>query len=187
RKLTDLDERPSDLQVTVDAAGSVLLLVALQDAIDVYTVRPTPPGEPGLPVPGRRVAVAADGEAFVGGVFGNLPEAEGRKGGLAVLVAGWSAAGLQPRWVGLRGGTLTDLPSLPWSESDRLLALLPDGLRAPGVVVRVDGGAPVYRSGSSMVGLPGGSGGDWGLWRNRDGRAVLRRVHAGGPVSATEL
>ena len=187
RKLTALDARPRDVEVTVDAAGSVHLLVALPDAVDVYTVRSTAPGEPGLPVPGRRVARAAEGATILGGAFGELPEADGRKGGLAVLVASRGEAGLTSRWVGLRGGDLVDLPALPWGEGDRLLSLLPSGMDAPGVALRVGGGKPVFRSSSGTVPLPGGSGGDWALWRGPDGAAMVRRVHAQGPVSVTRL
>jgi hypothetical protein len=187
RKLTALDRRPADLEVTVDAAGSVHLLVALEQAVDVYTVRATPPGEPDLPVPGRRVATAGPDRVVVGGTFGDLPEAEGRKGGLAVLVATRGESGLVSRWVGLRGGDLAELPALPWGPDDRLLALLPAGMDAPGVALRVGGGKPAFRSAVGTVPLPGGSGGDWSLWRTPDGAAAVRRVHAKGPVSITRL
>lgn len=188
RKLTALDTRPADLDVTVDAGGSLHLLVALPTAVDVYTVRPSPLGEPGLPVPGRRVAAAADGERVLGGAFGELPEGEGHKGGLAVLVASTGPdAALRSRWVGLRGGELAALPALPWGEGDRLLSLLPGGMAAPGVALRLGGGGPVFRSPAGTTPLPGGSGGDWSLWRAADGTPLLRRVHAGGPVAVTRL
>lgn len=187
RKLTALDTRPRDLEVTVDSAGSVHMLLALPGAVDIYTVRSTPMGESGLPVPGRRVATAGAAETVLAGAFGELPEGDGHKGGLAVLVASEGDAGLVSRWVGLRGAELADLPSLPWGEGDRLLALLPGGMAAPGVALRVGGGKPVFRSSSGTVPLPGGSGGDWSLWRAADGAAVVRRVHAKGPVSVTRL
>jgi len=187
RKLTALEARPSDLEVTVDAAGSVHLLLARPDAIDVYTVRSQPLSEPGLPVAGRRVAEARPGETVLAGGFGIVPEGEGRKGGLAVLVAASTEAGLASRWVGLRGGELVDLAVLPWAPDDRLLALLPAGMEAPGVALRSGGGKPVYRTASGTVTLPGGSGGDWSLWRTDDGTAILRRVDSRGPVSVSVL
>jgi len=187
RKLTALDARPSDLEVTVDAAGSVHLLLSRPDAVDVYTVRSEPLSETGLPVPGRRVAEARPGESVLGGSFGIVPEGEGRKGGLAVLVAASTEAGLASRWVRLQGGELADLPVLPWAADDRLLALLPSGMDAPGVALRAGGGKPVFRTAAGTVALPGGSGGDWSLWRTDDGAALLRRVGAPGPVTVTAL
>lgn len=187
RKLTALEQRPADLDVTVDAAGSVHMLVSRVDAVDVYTVRSQAPGEPGLPVPGRRVAAARPGETVLGGTFGIVPEGEGRKGGLAVLVASSTDDGLVCRWVGLRGSEIADLPALPWSTDDRILELLPHGMDAPGVAMRLGGGKPVYRSAAGTVGLPGGTGGDWSLWRAEDGAAMVRRVDSRGPVTVSPL
>lgn len=187
RKVTDLAARPDGIDVTVDDAGSAHLIVPLDSAVDVYTIRGAAAGEPGLPVPGRRVATSAEGMAVVGAVFGALPDKGDQKGGLAILVLESGAEGLVPRWVSLRGTELGTMAALPWAAGDRLLRVLPDGWDAPGVVLRAAGGGPVYRATSGSRPLPGGSGGTWGLLRAADGTPMLRRLSKGGPVSVTRL
>lgn len=179
--------RPDQVETTVDASGAVQLLVRHAAGLDLYTLRGSSvaAASVALPLPGRRLAAAQDGLTLLSARFGVLPPSGDRPGGLAIFTLGRTSEGLQGRWLDLRGNAVAELAAVASPAAGELVEVVPNGDAAPGLLTRA-GHSLTWTEGTARQAL-GSLEGTVDVVRDSQGRAVLRRFVAGGPVRAERL
>ena len=187
RRAATFPQRPSAIATTVDDSGTVNLLVATTDAVDLYTVRNSGPAHADLPVPGRRLVRAEAGVPFVDARFGLLDRSDAEAGGLAILTTRATAGGLESQWMGLKGTPLGSAVAVAIPEGGELAELLPSSSRAVGYLFKVGPRAVRYVEGTTTVDVEDSLHGDWGLVRDAQGHPVLLRTARGGPFQSRVL
>jgi hypothetical protein len=185
RKLGRYDQRPDLVRTVVTDAGSALFLLTTDGHLDLYTVQPadTRAKQESLPVPGDRL-LSADPGAVVRDVrFTILPSTASFAGGLAMMGLFATAEGLQPRWMGLSGVPITTGSHITLPEGATVVDVSPNGLSAPGLLLRLKGGSLRYQEGGFYQDL-GRIQGDVALDRS-EGTALLRTISK--PIGAVLL
>ncbi len=169
--------RPVSVSTTVDDAGSVQLLVATEQAIDLYSIRTTADTHTDLPIPGRRVLRAEEGSQIAQAQFGLLPSSNTTAGGLSILSTAQVGAVLRSQWTSLRGATIHSVPDTPLPENGLLKDVLP-GLdhKTVGYLFKIDTRTAQYVEAEKRFTFEESLHGDWGLSRRTDGSAVLTRT-----------
>ena len=180
RRAAAFPSRPVAVATTVDDAGSVQLLVATPDAVDLYSIRNSGNTHTDLPVPGRRLVRATEGSRIVDAQFGLLASSGDQTGGLSVLSTAQSANGLVSDWVSLQGSTLYTLPNIVVPEEGILKDVLPGVTHETvGYLFKTGSRAAVYADTTGSLGFDESLHGDWGLRRRKDGTATLSRTAKG--------
>ncbi len=178
-----MSTRPRDVDTAVSDDGTAMLMVASTSGLDIYPLSEAPkPDAPALPVASRRISKADAAKELLMARFAVLPESESFAGGLAILALFKTEAGIVPTWLNLRGSVIQELPATP--VDGEVLALLPRGTSAPGLMVRKANGSSAYQEGakSKSVGtLPE----SWSLVTDSKGAPLLRTL--GAPVKDTPL
>lgn len=179
-RVSRFDERPADVQTTVDASGGIQVLVRHAAGLDLYTLsgESVSAGQV-LPVPGRRLLAAQAGAPVIDAQFGLMTQTPEHAGGLAVFVLTRSGAAVMGQWLDLRGTTVRTLDPQPLSESAELIAALP-GSEQFGILSRHSGGM-TWTQGSITQALSGPAL-SLQLVRGAAGQAVLRRLSTGTPI-----
>ena len=183
RRLARFDERPTAVRSVVDDAGTAQIAVVQGGALDLYTVRGDGGTEP-LPVPGRRLLRVGEGSRIRLATFGVRPAEGAVAGGLALMALVEGPEGWTPTWVGLQGGTPRPLAPYPVAPGQAPLALVPQGLAPPALIVSGAGGAQLWQD-ARRVELPVSLQTDWGVVAGADGAVWLRRAVREGPVAVS--
>lgn len=184
-KLSRLASRPAQVQTTVDASGSVQLLVRHSAGLDLYTLGGSSVvGGEVLPLPGRRLLAPQPDAPLLGASFGVAEQSAEHAGGLSVFTLSRAEGGLQGRWLDLQGNAVRDLAVVPEPAGD-LVGFLP-GATGVGLLTR-SGSTMRWTEGADVQALKGIAG-DVELVRDASGRAILRHLaSAGAPVVAQLL
>lgn len=177
RRAAAFKRRPVSVVTTVDDAGSVQLLVATDEAVDLYSVRTSGDAHTGLPIPGRRVLRADEGTAVVDAQFGLLPSTGDSAGGLSVLTTTQANGQLRSQWSSLRGTPLHALAATPLPENGVLKDVLPGQTpKTVGYLFKTGERAAQYVETTRSLVFEESLHGDWGLIRGSDGVARLVRT-----------
>jgi len=180
-------KRPVSIATTVDDGGAVNLLVTSADTIDIFTVRSGGADTTDLPLPGRRLVEASKAETLVDARFGLLSASEGHSGGMAALITARTEAGVESRWVSLRGGDIGRIAPQPVPEGAELVDILPADLTRVGYLFKTGTRAALYVEGEQKAPLETSLHGDWGLVRDTTGAPAMRRLVRGGPVEVRPI
>jgi hypothetical protein len=177
RRAAAFQTRPVSVATTVDDAGSVQLLVATDEAVDLYSIRNSGNTHTDLPIPGRRLVRAEDGTRLVDAQFGLLVSSGDRTGGLSVLSTASSARGLVSGWVSLQGSALSTLPPIEIPEGGILKDVLPGATHdTVGYLFKTGARSARYAEPTGVLDFEESLHGDWGLRRGKDGTVILTRT-----------
>jgi len=185
RKLGRYSQPPDFIRTVVTDAGSALFLLTTDGHLDLYTVQPndTRADQESLPVPGERLLTAEHGTPIRDARFTILPSTASFAGGLAMLGLFATEDGLQPRWMGLSGAPITSGSPIALPAGATLVDVSPNGLSAPGLLLRLESGVLRYQEGGFYQDL-GRIQGAVALDRT-NGAALLRTISK--PIAAIPL
>ncbi len=179
RRAATFPSRPTSIASTVDDSGAMQVLVANNDALDLYTVRNSGGAHADLPVPGRRLYRTPEGTSLVDARFGLRASTGSQKGGLAVLTTTRSEAGFASAWMGLRGAVLHQMPALAEPAGATLVDILPSTGNSAGYLFKTGTRGVRFVEASGAVDLDDSLHGDWGLIRRSDDSAAFIRTAKG--------
>lgn len=185
RRMSRLDTRPSQVATVVDVAGGVHVLVGRGELLDIYTLRPDYPAD--VPIPGERLWKPEPGQQLLQASFGGAPATESQAGGLGVLVLYMQAGAVQAQWLSLQGKPMARLAGTPPAAGATLVATLPRGTEAPGLLFKLADGTWSYVEGAAKLSLKALPAAPWSLVRDPDGKPYLVSLVAGRGVGASAL